>query len=72
MAVFVVGLLSHINAVAGTNRLLLQNVTMQDGGSAFLSFQLENEDSITGFILLNTVVMSLMNILILTSIILKK
>ena len=49
IAVFVVGLLSHINAVAGTNRLLLQDVTMQNGGSAFLSFQLENNDPITGF-----------------------
>ena len=49
IAVFVVGLLSHLNAVAGTNRLLLQDVTMQNGGSAFLSFQLENDDPITGF-----------------------
>ncbi|MBR4644047.1 MAG: InlB B-repeat-containing protein, partial [Bacteroidaceae bacterium] len=49
MAAIVVGLLSHIPAVADTNRLLLQDVTMQNGGSAFLSFQLENEDPITGF-----------------------
>ena len=49
MAVFVVSLLSHMNAIAGSNRLLLQDVTMQDGGSALLSFQLENEDPITGF-----------------------
>jgi hypothetical protein len=49
MAIFIVGLLSHMNAVAGTNRLLLQDVAMQDGGSALLSFQLENEDQITGF-----------------------
>ena len=49
MSAIVVGLLSHIPAVADTNRLLLQDVTMQNGGSAFLSFQLENEDPITGF-----------------------
>ena len=49
IAVFVVGLLSHINAVAGTNKLLLQDVTMQNGGSAFLSLQLVNENPITGF-----------------------
>jgi invasion protein IalB len=49
MAVFVVSLLSHMNAIAGSNRLLLQDVTMQDGGSALLSLQLENEDPITGF-----------------------
>ena len=49
MAAIVVGLWSHIHAVAGTDRLLLQDVTMQNGGSAFLSLQLENEDPITGF-----------------------
>ena len=49
MAAIVVGLWSHIHAVACTDRLFLQDVTMQNGGSAFLSLQLENEDPITGF-----------------------
>lgn len=49
MATFVVGIFVHNNVATGANRLLLQDVTMQSGGSAFLSIQMENDDWITGF-----------------------
>ncbi len=49
MAAFVVWLFAYNNVAVGANRLLLQDVTMQSGGSAFLSIQMENNDWIAGF-----------------------